>query len=152
MRRILVAVVMLFVAQSTFAGEFEQIAAAIASRPGVSRVWIPFFGLARAAVRVARPKGVHDIQLATFEGNGLHDWSSIERAALSGGARFTPVIRSKEKGGDNTLILMRPLTRDRVEMIVLAKDGEDTVLVRLDVDADVAAREIDHGDVTLSLR
>lgn len=150
-RRLVVALVMVLVAQNTFAGEFERIAAAIDSRPGVSRVWIPFFGLARAAVRVVRPKGVHDIQLVTFDGSGLEDWRAIESAALSGRGRFTPVVRSHEKNGDTSVILMRPIDAQRVEMIVLAKDGEDTVLVRLDVDADVAAREIDHREVTVSL-
>src|SRR5258708_12148623 len=61
-----VAVVALFALPMR--GGFDEVVNAISRTSGLHRTPIPFFGLARFAVRVAHPHGVHDIQLATFEG------------------------------------------------------------------------------------
>src|SRR5688500_11299116 len=67
-KRFGLAAVLLSVLALPMQGEFADVARAIDSQRGVSRIWIPFLGLARAAVRVVEPKGVHDFQLATFSG------------------------------------------------------------------------------------
>src|SRR3954449_11668650 len=46
---------------------FDDIVRAVESRYHVQRTTIPMFGLVRFALWVARPGGVSDVQLATFE-------------------------------------------------------------------------------------
>lgn len=125
--------------------DFSSIAKAIDRHSGVKRVWIPFLGIARAAVRVIRPEGVHDFQLATFEGSG-----NLDPRALHGileeqvGPGFTPLVRVwSKKSGEFSFIYAKPAKwGSRMELMILTHDDEQTVLVRVDVDAAVVAREL----------
>ena len=125
--------------------DFASIARAIDAQDGVNRVWIPFLGIARVAVRVIAPEGIHDFQLATFEGTddldprALHD---ILRAKI--GAGFVPLVQVwSRKSKEWSFIYARPSGRgDRLELVILTHDNSDTVLVRVDVDANMIAREL----------
>jgi len=141
-KRALAALLLLAVALPLHA-DFGEIARAIDRHTGVKRQWIPFLGLARTVVRVIRPEGVHDFQLATFEGAGKIDPRELRGIVESKmGAGFTPLVRAwSRRSGEWSFIYVRPIG-NRIELMVLAHDDEDTVLVRVDVDADVLAKEL----------
>ena len=144
-RRLLIALLLVVVTVPAFA-DFSSLARAIDSRSGVKRIWIPFLGLARIAVRVVEPEGVRDFQLATFEGTENlrpEELQAIMRNKVGKG--FTPLVQVwSKKSREWSFIYARPHGRN-VELIVLAHEDEETVLVRIDVDADMVARTInDH--------
>jgi hypothetical protein len=125
--------------------DFASIARAIDSQHGVKRIWIPFLGLARFVVRVVAPEGVHDFQLATFEGADHVDPKKLgEILRTQAGPGFQPLVQVwSRRSNDWSFIYARPSTHaDRLELMVLTHDGADTVLVRVDVNADMIAREL----------
>jgi hypothetical protein len=133
------------VATPAFA-DFDAIARAISRKSGVRRVWIPFLGLARFAVRIAAPEGVHDFQLATFEGGNRLDPKELKALMRSqAGKGFVPLVQVwSRKSGEWSFIYVKPSpSGKRMELLVLAHDKSDTTLVRVDVDAALIARELD---------
>jgi len=125
--------------------DFASIAKAIDAQSGVRRIWIPFLGIARMAVRVVAPEGIHDFQLVTFEGADQLDPRKLQDIVQAkAGAGFVPLVRTwSRNSGEWSFIYARPSARgDRLELIVLAHDDENTVLVRVDVDADKIAQEL----------
>lgn len=146
-KRLVAALVVLAVAVPMYA-DFGAVARAIDAEKGVKRVWIPFLGIARLAVRVIHPEGVRDFQLVTFEGTDNVDPDRLRLLMEQKlGKGFTPLVRvwSKKNGKKEwSFIYVRPHGRDRMELVILASDDEDTALVRVDVDAEVLARELDE--------
>ena len=125
--------------------DFASVARAIDSQHGVKRVWIPFLGVARFVVRVVAPEGIHDFQLATFEGADDVDPRKLgEIIRRQAGPGFKPLVQVwSRKSNDWSFIYARPSKKaDRLELMILAHDSSDTVLVRVDVDATMVAREL----------
>lgn len=127
--------------------DFASLARAIDRQAGVKRIWIPFLGVARFAVRMVQPEGVHDFQLATFEGTdnvNPQTMQSLMREKMGKG--FVPLVQvwSKKKGKKEFSFIYARTHGDRVELVILAHDDEDTALVRVDVDASIIARELDE--------
>jgi hypothetical protein len=123
--------------------DFNSVARAIDSHRGVNRVWIPFLGVARFVVRVVEPKGVGDFQLATFEGAeniDARELKEIMRTKIGPG--FTPLVQVWSNRRDEWSFIYAKPKGDRVELMILTRDDEDTVLVRVELDADEVAREI----------
>lgn len=144
-RALLVLAVVLAVAVPARA-DFSSLARAVSRKPGVQRVWIPFMGLARAAVWVVSPKGVHDFQLVTFEGRGFKDAAAFGALVEEHVRDYQPMVRVRERNGDFSYIYVKPGKNDRIDLIVFAHESSgDTVLVRVEVDAKVLAAEM--GDV-----
>lgn len=145
-KRIVAAVVLFFALAAVPArADFDSIASAIARQRGVKRIWIPFLGVARFAVWVASPKGVHDFQLATFEGGGELDPAELRNLLREkAGEGFRPLVQVfSRRSNEWSFIYARPGKRaNRMELIVLARDGDDTTLVRVDVDGSVLAQEV----------
>ncbi len=146
MTKRLAAAVLLFALALPLHADFHKIARAIDRHRGVKRVWMPGIGLARFLVWVVRPKGVHDFQIAVFEGaddvdpRGLH--ALIESKMEPG---FRPLVQVwSRKSGEWSYIYVRPHENsDRMELMLLAHDDE-TVLIRVDVDAEILARELSN--------
>lgn len=143
-RSLTVLVLLLVVTTPAFAG-FNEIARAIESKRGVDRVWIPFLGFARMAVRLVEPEGVRDFQFATFEGADKLDPRELQSILRSKvGPGFKPLVQVwSRKSSEWSFIYARP-SRDgsTIELMLLAHDHEDTVLIRVAVDAEVLAREL----------
>jgi hypothetical protein len=133
----------MLIAQPAHAG-FAEVARAIDSQHGVSQVWIPFLGVARFAVRLVAPEGIHDFQLVTFEGTDRVDPKALQQIMREKiGAGFVPLVQVwSRRSHEWSFIYVRPGADNRMELVVLAHDDEDTVLVRVDVDAVVLAREL----------
>jgi hypothetical protein len=145
-KRLLAALVLITVVAVPARADFHAVAKAIGSQRGMKRIWIPFLGLARFAVWVVSPTGVHDFQLATFEGGRNVDPTDLRHILNThAGKGFTPLVQVWSKRSNEwSFIYARPgKNGNRFELLVLAKDGDDTTLVRVDVDARVLARHID---------
>jgi hypothetical protein len=145
-KRLIPAVLLLAVTLPLHA-DFGEIARAIDRKAGVKRIWIPFLGMARFAVRVIQPEGVQDFQLATFEGTDNVDPREMQQLMRDKlGAGFKPLVQvwSRKPGKKEwSFIYARPVPqRDDFELVILAHDDSDTTLVRVSVDADVLAREL----------
>jgi hypothetical protein len=127
--------------------DFASIAKAIDAKSGVKRMWIPFLSIARVAVRVIQPEGVHDFQLATFEGmNDVDPQEMHQLIRTKAGAGFVPLVQvwSRQRK-EWSFIYVRPTPEtSRLELMILAHDDSDTIttLVRVEVDANVLAREL----------
>jgi len=93
--------------------DFNAVVQAIESHRDLHRVRIPFLGLARFCVWIVHPKGVHDFQLATFEGNASNiDGRFIgDLLTRNAGKGFRPLVRaySKRGQGEWTYIYARPV-------------------------------------------
>jgi hypothetical protein len=127
--------------------DFNEVARAIDGYHGVKRVWMPGLSIARLLVWVIQPKGVHDFQIANFEGAGNIDPHELHALLQSNAGRgFAPMVRAwSRKSGEWSFIYARPHPNsDRIELLVLAHDREDTVLVRVDVDATEIAKDLNH--------
>jgi hypothetical protein len=122
--------------------DFADIARALDRELG-SRTWIPFLGLGRVLVRAVRPNGVHDFQLAVFERTRQSpDPQALERIVARGVEKgFAPLVRVRSnRQGEAVFIWARP-NRRCIELIILAHERDETVLVRVDADAEKVARE-----------
>jgi hypothetical protein len=144
-KRIAVALFFITVVALPLHADFASIARAIDAQSGVKQIWIPFLSIARVAVRMIEPEGVHDFQLATFEGaDDLDPRMLHDIIRTKAGAGFVPLVQVwSRKSSEWSFIYARPSARtDRLELMILAHDDGDTVLVRVDVDATVIAREL----------
>lgn len=148
-RRLALLFVLVLTAAPLHAG-FNEIADGLEGQLGRS-TWIPFFGVARTFVRISHPDGVHDIQLALFEGKGRMNALEAERliAGRIGGG-FAPMVRSRSKNGEFAFIYARPVG-ENLELVILSSDDDDTVLVRVVADPKVMnaiERDPHHAHIT----
>jgi hypothetical protein len=146
---LLVALVSVFAMGATPArANFDDIVRAVESRYNVHRTWIPMFGLVRFALWLARPGGVSDVQLATFEHARFDDMPGLaEIVRRSAGEPMQPLVQTRSnRDGEKTLIYARPLGGDRVALLVFAHDRSDTTIVRVVVSMDKFAQAVNHPD------
>jgi hypothetical protein len=145
-KRLLVATLLVASAALPLQADFNAVARAIDSQDGVRRIWIPFLGVARAVVWVVQPEGVRDFQLVTFRNTGNVDPQELQQIMRAkAGEGFKPLVQVwSKRTGEWSFIYAKPSADgDRIELMVLAhEDDEQTVLVRVDVDAKVLAREL----------
>jgi hypothetical protein len=144
-RRLLLVLVILAAATQAHAGEFDRVARALERDASLDREWIPFLGMARTLIRVVEPQGVHDLQLAVYSTPGRSDWNHLVRTmTANAGPQFRPMISAKERSGESVLVLARPQGK-LLEMLILTRDGEETVLVRVLADpAEAQSIAFDH--------
>jgi hypothetical protein len=125
---------------------FDDIVRAVETRYNVHRTSIPMFGLVRFALWVARPGGVSDVQLATFEDAHFDDMPGLaEIVRRNAGEPMQPLVQTRSnRNGETTLIYARPLGGDRVALLVFAHDHSDTTIVRVVVSMDKFAQTVNH--------
>jgi hypothetical protein len=145
-KRLLLAALLIAAFALPLHADFNAIARAIDSQDGVSRIWIPFLGVARAVVWVVQPEGVRDFQLITFRNRGDVDPRELQEIMRAkAGAGFKPLVQVWSRHSNEWSFIYAKPSADgnRIELMVLAHDNdEQTVLVRVDVDANVLAREL----------
>jgi len=142
MTKAAIAAVISILLAAPLQADFGQIARSLDSHLG-SRMWLPFLGLGRFFVRTIHPKGIHDFQLAVFEDHRRRiDPLELEELMQRGtGKGFAPLVRVRSnRSGENVFIYARPRGRN-VEMMILVHERDETVLVRLVANAEVAIRE-----------
>lgn len=146
---LLVALVSVFALGATPArANFDDIVRAVESRYNVHRTSIPLFGLVRFALWIARPGGVSDVQLATFEDAHFDDMPGLaDIVRRNAGEPMQPIVQTRSnRTRETTLIYARPLGGDRVALLVFAHDHEDTTLVRVVVSMDKFSEAMNHPD------
>ena len=143
-KRFAAALLFITVVALPLRADFASIARAIDAQEGVKRIWIPFLSIARFAVRVVEPEGVHDFQLATFEGADDLDPRQLHNILRTKvGAGYMPLVQVwSRKSNEWSFIYAKPSSEGRLELMILAHDDSDTVLVRVDVDANKIAKEL----------
>jgi hypothetical protein len=139
------AILSLVLAQPLLA-DFGSVAGAVERHLGVSRTWMPFLGVARAFVRVAHPSGVHDFQLAMFEGGRSGGGKAIEEVLKSSvGPGYSPMVRVHSTRRDEwSFIYAKPRTDGVVELVIVSHDPGETVVVRVTADADMLMKELNQ--------
>jgi hypothetical protein len=140
-RRVIFALIAACVASSAHA-DFDSLLRAIESDRALHRVWTPGISLARLAVRMVHPEGVHDFQLAVFEGQGTFDGRQFESILRT--STDTPMVQAhSNRTGETAVIWAHPVGRDLIELLLVAHDpGENTVVLRAVVNGEVLARQI----------
>ncbi len=113
--------------------EFSTLVSAVGSEPGARRQHIPMLGLARIATRAVHPEGVRDLQLAVFETDSAAASERLDRAIESVGQGWMPMIRVSSANGERSTVWVRP-AGDGMEMLVLAHEPGESVIVRLEMD------------------
>lgn len=125
---------------------FNAIVRRLQTHAGVEETSPPFLWLASLAVSVARPAGVLDFRLATFEGRHLadvardRDFDAMVRQTAGEG--WTPLlqVRSSRKG---ELVSIQTRThRDHVSLLLVTVDQHDAVVIQLAVSPDAIAQWI----------
>jgi hypothetical protein len=126
--------------------DFDAIVRAIESGSGLRRVNVPFLGFARFLVWVAQPKGVHDFQLATWEGETSLDRREIGSIVRNRvGKGFSPIVETvSRRSGEWAFIYAKPHGASAVEMILVTHDSSDTVVLRAVIDAETFAQDFQH--------
>jgi hypothetical protein len=151
-KRLLLALFVFLVAALPMRADFDSLVRAV-HRRGLHRVWMPGLGLARCAIWIVHPAGVHDFQLATFNGGGRLDGADLQALLRANSeAGFTPIVQAHERGGDTTVIWARPGHGDTVEIMLLTHEpGDETTVLRAVVDVAVFARQVHNpkhaGDI-----
>ena len=127
---------------ATAQADFNQLVRAVESQRGLHRIWTPGIGLVRFGVRIVHPNGVHDFELAVFEGETRFDDEQFN--AILRTSPDTPIVRvHSNRTGETAIIWARPVGGSRFEMLLMAHDpGDNTVVVRAIVDGETLAREM----------
>lgn len=134
-----IVVVMAFtLAAATARADFDSLVRVVESTRGMHHKWTPGISLARFCLHFVHPAGVHDFQLAMFEGSANVDFAAVLRSTPA-----MPMVRALNRSGETAVIWARPLRGDLMEMLLLAHDPDDqTVVLRAVVDGEMLAREI----------
>jgi hypothetical protein len=158
MNKRIIALALFALAALPLRADFNAVVREVSASQGLRRVTIPFLGVARFVVWIVHPEGVHDFQVATFEGRGDDvDGRGIgELLAKNAGAGFRPIVRvvSSHRGGEWTFIYARP-SGDEFEVMLATHDHSETTVVRAVVDVDRLQRAVNEsrrGRVMASLR
>lgn len=115
--------------------EFSKLVRAVDDEPGTRRQYIPMLSLARTGVRSIHPHGVRDFQLAVFQTEGVAASARLDAAMREAGAGWTPMVRVARADGERTSVWARP-SNGAMEMLVLAHEPGESVIVRLEMDPD----------------
>lgn len=145
MRRLLwipICAMALFVPVVVLAGGsgngFDGVVGSIESRYHVRATRIPFLGVVSFIARRASHEGVANLHVAEFEHfDAQVDGSELDRLVEDKlGSGWSRIIReTSKKGGEQTLIFMRP-EGNRMGLFVLDLDGSEMDVVQLSVDPD----------------
>jgi hypothetical protein len=140
-KRIIAAILFSLAAVSANA-DFNSLLRVVSSQPGLHRIWTPGFSLVRFGVRMTHAAGVHDIELAVFEGDSHFSQRDFE-AILRTSSEHPMVQTHSNRTGETAVIWGHPIGRDLMELLVLAHDPNDqTVVVRTVVDGAMLARQM----------
>jgi hypothetical protein len=125
-------------------GGFDQVVSSIETRYHVHAERIPFLGLVNFVARASTQDGVRGMHVAEIEGfESDVDGEELNRmVAEKLGSGWERVIReTSRKGGDQTLIFMRP-EGSRMGMFVLDLDGHEMDVVQMSVDPEHLSEKI----------
>lgn len=132
--------VLLMLPMAAAAGDadFKALVQGIEARYGVSKTRIPLFGLAKFFVKVSRPHGVKQFDLAVFEdahfGNpDENEFDAVVRKAVAGKWRQMVRVRSRAPA-EWTYVYVKEEGRD-IRMMVATFEPHEAVVVQYKVNA-----------------
>jgi opacity protein-like surface antigen len=152
MKKLLVAAPLLALAAAAAAAAdpgFDAIVRGVESGYGIQRMHVPFFGLARFVVKVARPEGVKDFDMAIFEppdGAAVDSrrFDHIVRRAT--GDRWSSVIRVRSRrDGESTYVYITPAGREW-RMLIATFKADEIVVLNARVDARILFGALDDPE------
>ncbi|HWR51022.1 MAG TPA: hypothetical protein VN428_07935 [Bryobacteraceae bacterium] len=149
MRALLAAAILLGLGIPARAGDrdFDAVVQSIESTFQTRRTSIPLFGVAKFFVKISRPGGAKQLDLAIFEDlhigrSRLQELDQTVREAA--GERWSPMIRVRDRQEWVTIYARPDGKKDMALLIATVEPGEATV-IRLKVDAAALARMIDES-------
>ena len=139
---ILFALAFLTLPSSATADSFRHIARSLDAQPGLERQWSPGSWIARIATRAIRPEGIEDLRMVRFTGRA--DLTASSRAAIAAAetSGYTRVVQVTGRNGGVSSILARPRRGDRIQMIILAQEEDETILLELLLDRETFLEHI----------
>jgi hypothetical protein len=152
------AAILFAIPAATARADFSEVVAAIEAKGGRHKTVIPLFGLVRMMIWIAHPEGVHDLQLATWEGRKFSiDGPEIEPLLRAkAGAGYRPMVATRFRNGEWTYIYARPARGDLMEMLLVTHDRSDTTVLRALIEPHRLAEEMNdphhHGHVQIAWR
>jgi hypothetical protein len=131
---------------------FRSLSREIGMSRDFNRVTIPFFGVARFAVWMVKPDGIHDVKLAVFESRGRGGSSvdlgtMMQRHARRG---WSPMIRTSSRGGEETHIFVQE-RGENIALLIAAKDRGEVVVIELVLNPERFAAVLDEGGDFVSI-
>lgn len=129
--------------------DFDALVRGIESHYGTKRLHIPLFGVAKFFVRVARPEGVKQLDLAIFE--EIHytqpderEFDELVRNAVGG--RWRPMVRVRSRAdNERTYIYAREEGGD-VRMMIANFEPSEAVVIQYRVSTRTLLAMLDHPD------
>lgn len=138
-----VLVVLLFAANLCPAGDrdFDAVVREFETQFQTRRTHIPMLGLAKFVVRVARPEGVKQLDLAIFEDFHAPDGSDFDAIVRhAAGSRWQRIVAVRSRADrERTYVYARTAGKDW-NLLVATLEENDATLVRVKVNPDQLAR------------
>lgn len=129
---------------------FDRITKHLKTRYQAKKRSIPFFGLAKFAVRLIKPAGVKSISLSLFEDlkntNELPDaeLSDMMRNALS--AEWQPLVCMRSRSGDQVYVYVAESGKD-LKLAVLVINQSEAALARVKINPEALRKFIDDPKI-----
>lgn len=152
MRRFLFAaplVLLLVPAASAGDRDFNAVVRGVESNLGIRRTRIPLFGTMMFFVKVARPGGVKQLEMAIFDEVKYSPpdearFDELMRSAV--GDRWSPMVRVRSRRDHEwTYIYVRPDGRD-FKMIIATFERDEAVLMHLKVKPEALLDSLDEPE------
>lgn len=136
---------------------FDALVRTLQAREGVENTSPPFMWLASLAVRAARPAGVLDLRLATFEGHRLGDlahdsaFAALVNQAASDG--WAPLLRVRSKRSREMVSIHARTRGNHVSLLLVTVEKGEAVVAQVAVNPDTVAQWIkEPGHIEARLR
>jgi hypothetical protein len=120
--------------------DFDAVVRAIESHFQTQRTHIPMMGLVKFVVRVGRPSGVKQLDLAIFEDLHSADTDGLdELVRRAAGGRWRPMVSARSsRDNDATFVYWQDDSKDWT-LLVATFEPDEATLVKLKVDAKTLA-------------
>jgi hypothetical protein len=146
MKKLLLSSLLVLLAAAPVHAGFDEVVAHVAKNSGLKRTSLPFMGLARFAVWVASPDGVHDFQIAVFEGAAGTSRGELSAQAISAaaGKGWKPFVQSRSKS-ETTVIYAQP-DGNLMRLLIVTQEKDEAAVIEVKLDADKVAEFINDND------
>ena len=149
---LILTVCLLAVAPPTRADEpeFDALANYIKQNYQAQKVKIPFFFLARLAVKLVRPAGVKSFKFVMFEqvklanGDAAQPLNQVMREVLA--PEWQPLIRVRARDGQQMYVYAREAGKD-VKLLIASIDHEQAFVVRVKFSPQALAKWMQNPEI-----
>lgn len=131
------------------AAQFKEIRKAVDREIAGDRIYIPFTGLMRLYVKVAKPEGVHDFQFAIYEDVRGADRGRIEEIFREHlGPEWQPFVRVTSHRDHQQVLIYAHEGDDgeTIELMIFAGEPDETVLMKTTLNVEGFIEGLDDPD------